>query len=142
VSPAPALLVTRERTVSETKRAVTRGLRAHNRARTGRREREAVTLAVRDGDGRIVGGLVAVVYWDWMYVSMLWIDEAHRGQGTGEALVRRAEEEARALGARGLYLDTLSFQAPGFYRKLGFREIGRLDDIPAGHSRHWMAKLL
>jgi ribosomal protein S18 acetylase RimI-like enzyme len=142
VRSAPASVISREKTVSEVKRALHKGLRAFNREKTKRRDLEQVALSVRDADGRIVGGLYAMVYRDWMFVSMLWVDDAFRGQGTGEALIERAETEARALGARGIYLDTLSWQAPGFYRKLGFREIGRLDDIPAGQSRHWMAKQL
>jgi hypothetical protein len=39
-------------------------------------------------------------------------------------------------------VDTFGFQAPEFYRKLGYREFGRLDDFPAGHSRSWLTKAL
>jgi hypothetical protein len=36
----------------------------------------------------------------------------------------------------------MSFQAPDFYRKLGYEEFGRLDDFPPGHSRLFFRKNL
>ena len=41
-----------------------------------------------------------------------------------------------------VYLYTFSFQAPGFYRKLGYREFGKLNDFPKGQSRYWLNKAL
>jgi ribosomal protein S18 acetylase RimI-like enzyme len=70
------------------------------------------------------------------------ISKKQRGKGMGKALTEKAESEARKRGVRKAYLYTLSFQTPGFYRKLGYREVGRLDDFPKGHSRHWLAKAL
>ena len=48
----------------------------------------------------------------------------------------------RKRGVRNAYVDTFSFQAPEFYRKLGYREFGRLDDFPTGHRRSWLTKAL
>lgn len=36
----------------------------------------------------------------------------------------------------------MSFQAPGFYEKLGFVEFGRIEEIPPGQSRIFMKKRL
>ena len=77
-----------------------------------------------------------------MFVSLLWVADKHRGHGYGGALMRTAEDEARSRGVRNVYLDTFSFQAPEFYKKLGYREFARLDEFPAGHRRHWMTKAL
>ena len=55
---------------------------------------------------------------------------------------RAAEQEALARGCRGVYLDTFSFQAPGFYRKQGYTEFGELEGIPPGHSHYFFRKLL
>lgn len=70
------------------------------------------------------------------------ISKKQRGKGMGKALTEKAESEARKARRAQAYLYSLSFQTPGFYRKLGYREVGRLDDFPKGHSRHWLAKAL
>src|SRR3974390_1118422 len=60
----------------------------------------------------------------------------------GKALTEKAESEARKRGVRKAYLYSLSFQTPGFHRRLGNREVSRLDDFPKGHSRPWLEKPL
>jgi hypothetical protein len=52
----------------------------------------------------------------------------------------QAEEIARARGCVGVYLGTISFQAPDFYRRHGYTESGRIDGYPPGHTRHWFMK--
>jgi predicted N-acetyltransferase YhbS len=137
--PSPTIQL--ERTVGATKRALVKGLVAFNYEKTRRKDYKTIAISARDGQGEIVGGLVAEIYWDWMFIRLLWVDEKYRG-GSGAELMALAEGEARKRGARGIWLDTASFQAPGFYEKLGFRAYGRLDDHPVGHSRFWMAKTL
>ena len=117
-------------------------LHAFNVSFMGARVHQPVRLFVRDEAGAVVGGVIADAYLDWMFVQMLWLDERLRGGGTGAELMRRAEEAARELGCTGVWLDTFSFQAPGFYRKLGYEEFGQLDGYPRGFSRHFFRKLL
>jgi len=45
-----------------------------------------------------------------------------RGQGIGERLMPMAEEVAQKKHCTGIWLETFSFQAPGFYQKLGYSE--------------------
>jgi GNAT superfamily N-acetyltransferase len=54
----------------------------------------------------------------------------------------RAEAAARARGCIGIWLNTFSFQARGFYEKLGFTPIGQIDDYPVGHQRFSLQKRL
>jgi ribosomal protein S18 acetylase RimI-like enzyme len=70
------------------------------------------------------------------------VPEAQRGAGIGRELMRRAEAEAVERGCLGAWLDTFSFQAPGFYERLGYSIFGRIDDYPPGHSRFFMRKSL
>ena len=53
-----------------------------------------------------------------------------------------AEAEARQRGAQNAYLDTFSFQAPDFYKKLGYQVFGELPDFPTGHQRYFLKKEL
>jgi len=36
----------------------------------------------------------------------------------------------------------MTFQAPGFYAKLGYTVFGELADVPRGHRRLWFCKRL
>ncbi|HEY5798558.1 MAG TPA: GNAT family N-acetyltransferase [Bosea sp. (in: a-proteobacteria)] len=133
----------RETDVAATREAVVGGLGAYNAAVVGARNSVPLALSLRDETDAIVGGLIGELKWEWLHIDLLWIDEAHRGKGHGEALVAMAENAARDHGARGVYLSTMSLQAPDFYPKLGYRQCGLMEDYPvAGHRIHHFAKAL
>ncbi len=123
------------------RRAIVKGLRDFNVAVAGEFDHRPLTVTLRER-GKIVGGLAGETFWGLMFVSLLWVSDACRGHGYGSAMMDAAEKEARSRGVRNVYLDTFSFQAPGFYTKLGYREFARLDEFPAGHRRIWMTKAL
>ena len=123
------------------RREIAKGIRAFNVAAVGKPDFRPLTVTIRDR-GKIVAGLAAETFFGWMFVSLLWVSEKHRGKGWGSSLIQTAETEARSRGVRNVYLDSFSFQAPAFYAKLGYREFGRLREFPAGHDRVWMTKAL
>src|SRR5690242_13454895 len=97
---------------------------------------ERELLLVAKNSGRILGGLVATTRNKWLRISIMAVAPSHRGQGLGSLLVRKAEALARGRGCRYAYVDTMSYQAPAFYRKLGYRQTGTLRDWDsAGHSK-------
>jgi ribosomal protein S18 acetylase RimI-like enzyme len=53
-----------------------------------------------------------------------------------------AEREARKRGASRMLLETHSFQAPDFYRRLGFRIVGAFTGYPRGHRQLFLQKRL
>jgi hypothetical protein len=50
------------------------------------------------------------------------------------------EEEATRRGCKYAYLDTLSFQARGFYEKHGYTVFGELAHFPPGHRKYFLKK--
>lgn len=90
----------------------------------------------------ITGGLWGSTSYDYLHIDMLFVPEQFRRQRLGTAIMKKAEEEAVRRGCRGSYLDTFSFQARGFYEKLGYAVFGALEDTPPGHSRFFMKKTL
>jgi GNAT superfamily N-acetyltransferase len=130
-----------EKQYGETKRAVIKGLVAYNTLKAGKMGYVPVSVSLRE-KGKIVGGIVGEIFFGWMFVSLFWIDDKYRGKGFGQRLLEAAEAQARKNGVKNVYLDTFSFQAPAFYKKLGYREFGRLKEYPAGHDRVWMTKAL
>ncbi len=101
-----------------------------------------LALLVRDEAGTVTGGLRATSYYAWMFIDLLILPEARRGQGLGTRLMQAAEAEASRLGLLGIWLDTFSFQARPFYERLGYRLVGSIADFPPGGARHWLAKRL
>ena len=140
--PSPTLTISRGPASDADLLTLHEGLLAHNRARVGDPGYSPLHVMLRGEDGEVRGGLAGDVYFGWLFVRSLWVAEEHRGGGYGERLLREAEDEARSRGCHAVWLDSFSFQAPGFYRRLGFQEFGRLDDYPAGHARHFLWKSL
>src|ERR1043166_2020553 len=131
----------RETVHRRARREIFKGLLAYNRSAGGEFGHKSVTITLRER-GRIVGGLAGEIFFGWLYVSLLWISEEYRGRGFGSKLMKAAEKEARRRGVKQVWLDTFSFQAPAFYRKLGYRACGRRKDFPAGHTRTFLTKAL
>jgi len=88
----------------------------------------------------VAGGFWGCTNFQWLRVQMLIVPEALRGQGVGMGLMVLAEREARARGCIGAIVDTLSFQAGPFYRKIGYELFGVLEDCPPGCSQLYMFK--
>jgi GNAT superfamily N-acetyltransferase len=127
---------------AEDVRAVEAGLRAFNVAHIGDPAEEPVRVFLRDERGAVVGGLLGHIKWRWLYVSKLWVSEAHRGEGRGRALLAAAEAHARSRGCTGAYLDTFEYQARPFYEKLGYELFGTLEGYPPGYRQYHLAKRL
>jgi ribosomal protein S18 acetylase RimI-like enzyme len=81
-------------------------------------------VAIAEAEGR-VAGLAALRYEAWNRRAVLWhlyVDPACRGRGAGRALLERATQAARRLGARCVWLETqnVNHGAIQFYRRMGF----------------------
>lgn len=123
--------------------AILQGLSVFNAMATGRQDDHRPFAAlVKDEAGRTLGGATGASYYGWLFISLLHLPAGMRRRGLGRQVMAAAEAEARARGCVGIRLDTFSFQAPGFYEKLGFARIGTLADDPPGHARHFYAKTL
>jgi GNAT superfamily N-acetyltransferase len=89
----------------------------------------------------IVAGLAGETYCGWLFVRYLWVSDDLRGQGVGRRLLGAGEDRALERGCHSVWLDTYSFQAPGFYLKLGYEVFGELDWSP-DHKRLFLRKRL
>jgi ribosomal protein S18 acetylase RimI-like enzyme len=77
-----------------------------------------------------------------METQTLWVDESLRGQGWGRKLMAAAEEEGIKRGCTLSYTNTFSWQAPGFYEKIGYTLYGKLENFPEGSSLSYYSKKL
>lgn len=127
--------------LEETEQRVTATLDAHAEDIGHPFVAERFSLEAWDGD-TYLGGLIARMVQEWVFLALLSVTDAARGRGIGRELIAALEDTAREKGATGIWLDTFSFQAPDFYRKLGYEEFGHLPDSPAGYTRYFFRKRL
>jgi len=116
------------------------GVHQFNLDEAGELDFQRVCFALETQDGEVLGGVIGEIFWEWFYLDLMWIQEDLRGKGYGEQLLSAIEEEARKKGAKHVYLDTFSFQAPGFYQKYGYQVFGELPDFPPGQKRYYLTK--
>ena len=101
----------------------------------------ATARRLRAGRGDILAGVAGETYSGWLFIRYLWVSDGLRRNGVGRELMAGAESRAFERGCHSAWVDTFSFQAPGFYRKLGYRVFGELD-YPPGHTRIFLQKQL
>jgi len=116
------------------------GISEFNTQQAGDDNGKNLCFVLRGPDDTVVGGIIGATHWNWLYINLMWIREDLRGQGYGEQLLALAEGEGRKRGAKHAYLDTFSFQAPGFYKKYGYQVFGELADFPGEHQRYYLKK--
>jgi ribosomal protein S18 acetylase RimI-like enzyme len=114
----------------------------YNIEQAGDDKGKQLCFVLRAPDQEIVGGVIGATHWDWLHIDLMWVKEELRGRGHGHRLLVAAEEEARQRGAKNAYLDTFSFQAPGFYKRHGYEVFGELQHFPTGHQRYYLTKQL
>ena len=96
------------------------GLRAFNRTRANWPERQHFNIVLRDGEGRVRGGILASVNFDVLVLEDVFVEEDCRGGGYGGQMMAAAEQEGRTRGARLAVVSTFSWQARPFYEKLDY----------------------
>jgi ribosomal protein S18 acetylase RimI-like enzyme len=128
---------------AQARAAIGKGLDAFNAEQAGHWDRRPLAVLVRDPDtDEVVGGLIGRTALGLLFIDVFFLPETLRGRGIGSRMVRLAEEEAMRRGCRSAVLYTISFQAPDFYERLGYRVFGRVSCDPPGHARIFMSKEL
>ena len=133
--------ITREPTEAETSQ-LGQGLNRHAIENLQQDGFDPIAVFIRDEDGGIVGGVSGYLNWNWLQVSLLWVDSSLRGTGYGKQLMKRIEALGREHGCINAHVDTFSFQARAFYESIGYSVFATLEDYPQDHSRHYMKKAL
>ncbi|MEV7940542.1 GNAT family N-acetyltransferase [Kitasatospora sp. NPDC088264] len=104
-------------------------------------DRRPLAVLVRDCvTSQVIGGLTGRTSLGLFFLDLFFLPAELRHGGLGSEILRRAESEARARGCRTAVLYTISFQAPGFYAKHGWRRLGEVPCDPPGTSRVFMTK--
>ena len=128
-------------TVPDTARnAILSGIKAQNDTLLGPTDRQDVYIPITADDGTVDGGLVGYTGRGWLYVELLLVPECLRRQGMAGKLLALAEEEARARGCIGAYIDTINPVACRAYERAGYRVFGRIENFTRGLDICWLIK--
>jgi GNAT superfamily N-acetyltransferase len=139
----PSVHLSLERTPSlATTQFLWQQLDAYNLRHVGYQNAQPLLVSAQDEARTIVGGLLGTTYWGWLAIDLLWLDESRRGHGLGRQLLQMAEAEAIQRGCQQALVDTMSFQAPDFYRRHGYEIYGVLDGFASEHHRIYLRKRL
>ena len=123
------------------RQAILAPLLAYNERFTGVLARPVIlAVLLRDAGGRIEGGMIGSLWGRWFKLDIAFVPPHRRGGGLGARILSTLEAAAVGRGAVGVWMQSYSFQAPGFYQKLGYREIARLADRPPGFYDSFLVK--
>lgn len=86
----------------------------------GHKPHESFAFFMRDENNKIKGGCNGYIFYGCLYVDQLWVDESLRGKGYGTELMKLAENLGKEKKCIFIAVNTMDWEALGFYKKLGF----------------------
>jgi GNAT superfamily N-acetyltransferase len=102
--------------------------------------RRPLHVMLYDAQQQMLGGIIGYTIWNWLDIDLFWLDASVRRHGYGSQMIRQAEAEAQRRGCQHSKVGTYSFQARGFYEKMGYRVVGQIDDFPPGATDYTLVK--
>lgn len=88
-------------------------------------------FVAENDEGKILGVITGRAYYNEVHIGDLIVDRECRRSGLGSKLVYAVEDEYKGRGYDKITLTTFGFQAPEFYKKLGYKiEFIREDKDP------------
>jgi GNAT superfamily N-acetyltransferase len=115
-------------------------LRKYNRSFMGPFESEGFGIIAKDEKGEVAGAVSAKTEWEWVFVKYLWVREDLRREGLGSRLMKGIIQESNNRGRFKYYLSTFEFQAPEFYKKLGFEIFGTLPKVSGEYDSYYLKR--
>ena len=121
---------------------VNNALEKFNNMHVGPDNHLLLNIVEYDENQNVIAGILGGTYWGWLHIDILWVDENFRSKKIGSRLLIAAENEAKKRGCHSVHVDTMSWQAPEFYKKHGYELISELDNIPNGYKKFHFIKRL
>lgn len=123
------------------RQVLSNGLKGYNDEKIGLHDRQGLAIRVSDPQtGEPIGGLMGRTSLGLLFIDLVYLPTSLRGTGVGSRILTMAEEEGRRRGCSKAVLFTISFQAPAFYKKLGWQVFGEIAPKPPGATRVYLTK--
>ncbi len=103
---------------------------------------EDFLFVAKDDNGEIIGAITGHAYYNEVYVGDLIIGKNYRRDGLGSKLIKTVEDAFKGKGYDIMTLTTFGFQAPEFYKKLGFKVEFVREQANSKISKYFLSKKL
>jgi GNAT superfamily N-acetyltransferase len=124
-------------------KAIEGGLDDYNDVTTGISDRRSLAVVLRDPETqRVLGGAMGRSSLGLLFLDLFFLPTELRQKGLGTKILKEFENEGRRRGCRSAFLYTISFQAPDFYARNGWKRFGQIPCDPPGTFRIFMMKSL
>ena len=95
-----------------------------------------------EDNGKIAGVITGRAYYNEVHIGDLIVGKGYRRDGVGSKLIAAVEDAYKGKGYEKITLTTFGFQAPDFYKKLGYElEFVREDKNPKLSKYFYLKKI-
>ena len=100
-----------------------------------------ISFEIRNGD-ILIGCIVVQMFWGQAHIKYLIVEEKYRNQGIATKLMKHVFDYAKSRGCNLVFVETMNFQAPEFYKKLGFKVEMKREGYAKNTSFYYLYKNL
>lgn len=118
------------------------GISLHAKQARGHEPGKPFAFFVKDKSNQIKGGCSGYIFYGCLYVDLLWVDNSLRGKCLGSQLMGNTEKLARENECQFVAVNTMDFEALGFYEKLGYVVEFRREGFSKNSSMYFLRKNL
>lgn len=97
------------------------GIMAYANQEKGFQPLDFFAFFIRDPNHLIMGGCNGSTLYGCLYIDQLWVNDHIRNQGWGTKLIEAALHYGKEKGCTFAAVNTMDWEALGFYQKLGFK---------------------
>ncbi len=133
--------IVQEPLTDQLKKQIYEGFSRYSVEQTGHDEKfDPIAFIAKDEKGHFIGAVVVELFWGALHIKYLFIDEKHRGKRVGQGLIEKAFRYGKAQKCPFAFVETMCFQAFGFYQKMGFQLEYTRTGYSHGTSFHYLRK--
>ncbi len=102
---------------------------------------DPISFEIRNGN-ILIGCVVVQIFWGQLHIKYLIVQEKYRKQGIATKLMKHIFDYAKSRSCHLVFVETMSFQAPEFYKKLGFKVEMKREGYDKNTSFYYLCKYL
>ncbi len=103
-------------------------------------QKDYTSFEMRDENQELIGACTVKLFFGNLHIKVLIVKKKYRGQGFGTHLINYALQYAKEKSCSFAFIESMSFQAPEFYKKLGFEVELKRDGYAGGTSFYYLRK--